>query len=72
MMRNIITLAFGLLAAASAASAWATETVTYSYDAKGRLIKVVHTGTVNNGVTVDYTHDNADNRTNVKTSGSSN
>ena len=35
-------------------------------------MKVVHTGTVNNGVTVDYTHDKADNRTNVKTTGSPN
>ena len=47
----------------------ATETTTYTYDAKGRLIKVVHSGTVNNGVTVDYTHDDADNRTNVTVTG---
>lgn len=51
------------------AIASAAETVTYTYDAKGRLIKVVHTGTVNNGVTTDYTHDKADNRKNVKVSG---
>lgn len=50
----------------------AAETITYSYDAKGRLVKVVHSGTVNNGVTVTYTHDKADNRTNVTTTGSSN
>lgn len=50
----------------------ATETVANTYDAKGRLIKVIHTGSVNNGVTVDYTHDTADNRTNVKTVGSPN
>lgn len=49
--------------------ATAAETVTYTYDAKGRLVKVVHTGTVNNGVTTDYTHDKADNRTKVKTTG---
>lgn len=52
--------------------AYAAETITYTYDAKGRLVKVVHTGTVNSGVTVDYTHDKADNRTNVKTTGSPN
>lgn len=57
--------AIGLFASA----AMATETVSYSYDAKGRLVKVVHTGTVNNGVATDYTHDKADNRTNVKTAG---
>ena len=51
-------------------AAYAAETITYTYDAKGRLVKVVHTGTVNNGVTVDYTLDKADNRTNVKATGS--
>lgn len=50
----------------------AAETIAYSYDAKGRLVKVVRTGTVNNNVTVDYTHDKADNRTNVKTTNSPN
>jgi len=47
----------------------ATETITYTYDARGRLIKVVHTGTVNNNVQTTYSHDAADNRTNVKTTG---
>lgn len=47
----------------------ATETVTYSYDALGRLIKVVRTGTVNNGVVSSYSHDPAGNRTKVKTTG---
>ena len=51
------------------AAAHATETVTYTYDARGRLVKVVHNGTVNNGQTTDYIHDKADNRTNVKTTG---
>lgn len=51
------------------AAAQATETVTYTYDAKGRLVKVVHTGTVNNNLTTTYGHDKADNRTNVKTTG---
>jgi hypothetical protein len=55
-----------------ATPAFATETITYTYDAKGRLIKVVRTGTVNNGVTVDYTLDKADNRTRAKTTGSGN
>lgn len=52
--------------------ALATETITYSYDAKGRLVKVVRTGTVNNNVTVDYEHDKADNRTRVKVTNSPN
>lgn len=48
----------------------AAETITYTYDAKGRLVKVVRSGTVNNGVTTDYEHDKADNRKRVKTAGS--
>jgi len=62
-----IVLAISMLATV----AHATETVTYTYDARGRIVKVVHSGTVNNGVTTTYTHDNADNRTQVQTSGSS-
>ena len=50
----------------------ATETITYTYDAKGRLVKVVRTGTVNNNVTTEYEHDKADNRTKVKTTNSPN
>lgn len=52
--------------------AHAGETVTYTYDAKGRLVKVVHTGTVNNNVQTTYTHDKADNRKNTTTTGSPN
>ena len=57
------------LAMAGTIAARAAETITYTYDAKGRVIKVVHSGTVNNGVTTEYTHDKADNRTRVKTTG---
>lgn len=52
--------------------ATATETISYTYDAKGRLVKVVRTGTVNNNVTTEYEHDKADNRKNVKTTNSPN
>ena len=51
---------------ACATPAPASETITYSYDAAGRLIKVVHAGTVNNGASACYAYDRADNRTNVK------
>jgi redox-regulated HSP33 family molecular chaperone len=57
-----------MLAAAAllcAAAATATETITYTYDARGRLVKVVHTGSVNNNVSANYSYDKADNRTNV-------
>lgn len=55
--------------ALAAAGANAAETITYTYDARGRLVKVVHSGTVNNNVQTEYTHDNADNRTKVKKTG---
>ncbi|MGV7120023.1 hypothetical protein [Sphingopyxis sp. 550A] len=60
------------VAVSAAVPALATETVTYSYDARGRLVKVVRTGTVNNNVTVEYTHDKADNRTRLKVTNSPN
>jgi hypothetical protein len=50
----------------------AAETITYTYDAKGRLVKVVRTGTVNNNVTYQYTHDKANNRKKVKVTNSPN
>lgn len=67
-----LTSAAACLALTSSAGALASETVTYSYDAKGRLVKVVRTGTVNNNVTTDYTHDKADNRNRVTTTNSPN
>lgn len=57
------------LAASFSSAALATETTTYVYDARGRLVQVVHSGTVNNNVQTTYTHDKADNRTNVTTTG---
>ena len=45
------------------AAAYAAETITYTYDARGRLKTVAHTGTVNNGKTTTYALDKADNRT---------
>lgn len=43
--------------------AMATETITYTYDARGRLVKTEHSGTANNGVSSCYAYDAADNRT---------
>jgi hypothetical protein len=54
------------------ALAIAAETIVYTYDAKGRLVKVQRSGTVNNNVTANYSHDKADNRTNVTVTGSPN
>ena len=57
----------GLTALSQVASA--AETITYTYDAKGRVISVVHTGTVNNGTSTTYSHDKADNRVVVRITG---
>lgn len=59
---------FALLAVAGlgvATAAVSSETITYSYDSRGRLTKVVRSGTVNNNVSATYSYDKADNRTNV-------
>ena len=67
-MKHVGTLAFAaaaLAVAAAGAAAWASETVTYTYDARGRLVKVERSGSVNNGVKADYVYDKGDNRTNV-------
>lgn len=72
MMRRPRGIGLGCVVAAAvsmSAPAFAGETITYTYDAKGRLVKVVHSGTVNNGVTTNYSHDKANNRINVKTTG---
>jgi uncharacterized protein involved in exopolysaccharide biosynthesis len=61
---RIGAIAFALVGIAGAA-ALATETITYTYDARGRLVKVERTGSVNNSVKAEYKYDKADNRTNV-------
>jgi YD repeat-containing protein len=67
-MKTLGKLATSLSALALLAStAHASETITYTYDARGRLVKVVHTGTVNNNNQACYKYDKADNRTNVQT-----
>ena len=67
-MGTISKVATGLLAIGLLSSAaMATETITYTYDARGRLVKVVHTGTVNTNNQACYKYDKADNRTTVQT-----
>lgn len=72
--KTVMTVAAGtalaaLGVAALSGSAGASETINYTYDAKGRLILVEHSGTVNNGVVANYTLDHADNRKNIKVTG---
>jgi YD repeat-containing protein len=52
-----------------AVAAYATETIIYKYDSRGRLIQVSHSGTVNNNVVTNYSYDKADNRNQVTTTG---
>ena len=61
-----------ICAACLATPALAGETITYSYDAKGRLVKVERTTGANPTVTTTYSHDKADNRKNTTTAGSPN
>jgi YD repeat-containing protein len=65
MVPRIEKLLIALTVAALAATAMAGETISYTYDARGRLVKAVRTGSVNNNVSATYSYDKADNRTNV-------
>ncbi|HEX2762955.1 MAG TPA: hypothetical protein VHM92_03785 [Allosphingosinicella sp.] len=58
--------------AALPALAIAAETIAYSYDARGRLVKIERSGSVNNEVATNYSFDKADNRVAKTTTGSPN
>jgi hypothetical protein len=66
MKKTLIVVLAGVATLFGAVAASATETITYTYDARGRLIKVVSTGSVNNNNQTCYKVDKADNRTNVQ------
>lgn len=72
VMKGRELVLISILVAAFPALAMAAETISYTYDAQGRLVKVVRNGTVNNGVNTSYTHDKVINRTNVTVTGSTN
>jgi YD repeat-containing protein len=65
MTRPTEKILIALMIAAVAATAMASETINYSYDARGRLVQVKHSGTVNNNVSANYSYDKANNRTNL-------
>lgn len=67
-----IPIAGALLLLALPLAAKAAETITYRHDARGRLVRIERTGSVNNGVTTTYGYDKADNRTQKTTTGSPN
>jgi len=62
----------GAAVAAVPALAIAAETIAYRYDARGRLVRVERSGSVNNNVATNYSYDKADNRTGKTTTGSPN
>lgn len=67
-MKLILALcSAGLLSSAADAS----EIITYSYDAKGRLVRVQHSGGPASGVDKQYSYDKADNRQQVVVGGAS-
>ncbi|MEA3046223.1 MAG: hypothetical protein QOJ53_555 [Sphingomonadales bacterium] len=61
---EIILIAM-VLAGTAATDSRASETINYTYDARGRLVKAERSGTVNNNVKAEYKYDRAENRTNV-------
>ncbi|WEK46398.1 MAG: Calx-beta domain-containing protein [Candidatus Andeanibacterium colombiense] len=70
--RLSVARAIGFFVAASLPSSLlASETITYTYDARGQVVGVDRSGTVNNGQSVDITYDKAGNRTNYTATGAS-
>ena len=53
-------------------TAHTAEAITYKYDVRGWLVEIMHTETVNNNDQINYTHDKANNRKTVTTTGSVN
>jgi hypothetical protein len=69
---RIAILLAGAAVAVVPALAIAAETIAYKYDARGRLVRVERSGTVNNKVDTNYSFDKADNRTAKTLTGSPN
>jgi len=67
-MRQAILLGAAALAA-GATAAFAAETIAYTYDARGRLVRAESNGSVNANVATNYSYDKADNRTNRTVTG---
>jgi len=63
--QTLLLAGLAAIGAATVVAASAPETITYKYDARGRLVKVERSGGVNNNVKAEYKYDKADNRTNV-------
>lgn len=64
---NYIRLLIAAAFTTVAVPAVSAEAIKYTYDSRGRLIKVETQGGPANGATTTYRHDAASNRTNVTT-----
>ena len=62
MWARLIAVALALAPSVAVAG----ETITYTYDAHGRLVRAEHAGTVNDDLKAEYQYDASGNRT-VKT-----
>ena len=73
LIRSGVVIVGSALVVAGIASATGlsggSETINYTYDAKGRLVQVRHSGTINNNVVANYTFDDADNRKTLNVTG---
>src|SRR6478735_8405561 len=67
--RSLLVCALSVPALVASTQSSASETVTYGYDGRGRLVQVGRSGSVNDGFQANYSYDKADNRTNVTVSG---
>ena len=68
-MRKAFPIISGLCLLLPLSHALAAETTTYTYDAKGRLVRAAASGGPNSGTNTTYDHDKADNRRGKKTTG---
>ena len=68
----MLAMGTGSLAMAASAPELGNETINYTYDARGRLTNVSHSGSVNNNLQANYTYDKAENRETVNVTGSPN
>jgi len=68
-MKRVVVMVL-LMASMAVTRADASETITYSYDALGRLTQASSSGTVNNGLSIATAYDNANNRSSHTVSGS--
>lgn len=68
-LRLIRQACLAMLMAALAVPVLASETITYTYDALGRVVAVSRSGGASSGADSTYTYDAAGNRSQVSTSG---